>query len=367
MAKPIRILHVVTSLERAGLETMLMNYYRNIDRSKIQFDFLVHRERIGQYEAEVLSLGGKIYRLPELSARNMPSYIKSLHSFLLEHDEYRIIHSHIDALSALPLFIAKKAGLAVRIAHSHTTGFDIDYKLPLRWAAKKFIWKFSTHTWGCSSAAIDFMFGRHAVNPRVINNGIQLERFRFQTSKRNAVRSKLMIKSSSLVLGHIGRFSKVKNHEYLINIFNEISKKRNDSILLLVGDGELTHKIKHQTRELGLSDKVVFLGEREDTPELLQAMDIFVMPSLYEGFGIAALEAIRTGLFTAISPNTPLPAFGSKVIKLSLKSPIDDAHSILTSWRHVKNSSLSRHSTPMPEFDISLLSQSLQRHYESLV
>ncbi len=293
---PIRVLHIVTVMDRGGLETMLMNYYRNIDRTKIHFDFIVHRPQKGAYDDEIIKMGGKIYQMPAINLKNIYTYRKKLKALLIKHPEYQIVHSHLDSLSALPLSVAKKAGIPTRIAHSHTTNFDKNYKSSIRHVYKKFIKYYATDYFGCSKEAVDFMFGKNIPDYYIMHNAIDVDKFKYNQKVRNKVRKNLNIPKDVLVVGHVGRFNYPKNHEFLIDIFYELHKKNKDSLLMLVGEGDLKQKIINKVDKLGLADSVIFLGSRPDVNELMQAMDIFVFPSRYEGLGIALIEAQAAGL-----------------------------------------------------------------------
>ncbi len=298
---PIRILQIVTIMNRGGLETMLMNYYRNIDRNKIQFDFIVHRSEKGAYDDEILSLGGNIYHFSPISFKNLIRYQKDLSTFLRNNPQYKIVHSHLDSLSALPLAIAKRAGVPVRIAHSHNASFDKNLKAKIRNSAKGLIKYTATDMIGCSNEAANFMFGKNAKGYKVINNAIDVEKFRYNPKKRAEVRDSLKISKNCLVIGHVGRFDYQKNHEFLIEIFNEIYRKNKNSVLLLVGNGNGMADIEYRVKELGLKNAVRFLGSRSDIPDLMQAMDVFVMPSRFEGLPVVSIEAQASGLRTYFS------------------------------------------------------------------
>ena len=284
----IRILQCVNDMHRAGLETMLMNYYRNIDREKIQFDFLTHRPQRSDYDDEIESLGGKIYYAPRLYPQNYPKYFKWMKQFFSEHPEYKIIHSHIDAMSYLPLKAAKKANIPVRIAHSHNTAIDRDFKYLLKTYFRFKLPKVANYYCACGKEAGEFLFpGKEYM---YVPNAIEIDRFLFNENVRMKKRRELGIKDE-IVIGHIGRMSYQKNHKYLIDVFAEILKKKNDSILLLIGVGEKLDDIKKYVEKLGLSEQVRFLGNRADVDELYQAMDVFVMPSLFEGLPVVGVEA----------------------------------------------------------------------------
>ena len=297
----IRILHIVTYMDRGGLETMLMNCYRHIDRAQIQFDFLVHREFRADYDDEIESLGGRIYRLPRLNPFS-PGYKKALLDFFKGHPEYRIVHCHLDCMSAIPLAAAKKCGVPVRIAHAHSNSQDKDWKYLLKLCFLKKIPAAATHLFACSEAAGDFMFPGQAVT--VIKNGIESDKFRYDPALRAEIRRELGL-GDELVLGHVGRFMPVKNHAFLIDVLAETKKLRPDARLLLVGEGPLKEQTARKAEELGLADSVLFLGLRSDVHRILQAADVFGMPSLYEGLGIAAVEAQAAGLPCVLSDTVP--------------------------------------------------------------
>lgn len=299
----IRILHVVTDMRRGGIETMLMNYYRHIDRDVIQFDFLTHRDYRSDYDDEIESLGGVIYHLPKLNPFSK-FYKNALRRFLTEHSEYRIVHVHQDCLSSVVLKVAKQCNIPVRIAHSHNSNQTKDVKYPIKLYYKRFISKYATHLMACSEEAGRWMFGKND-EFTVLNNAIDAAAYSFNMEKREAVRKSFGISQDALVLGHVGRFSYPKNHTFLIDVFNQVSKIKNAK-LLLVGDGKLRKEIEEKVESYALQKHVIFTGVREDVSDLLQAMDVFVFPSNYEGLGIVAIEAQAAGLPCFISDKVPI-------------------------------------------------------------
>lgn len=302
MAAPIRVLHIVTYMGRGGLETLLMNLYRSIDREYIQFDFLVHREFRADYDDEIEALGGRIYRMPRLNPID-PRYNRSLLNFFKTHPEYTVVHSHLDCMSAIPLAAAKACGVPVRIAHVHSSSQDRNWKYWIkRYYAKK-IPAVATNLFACSRAAGEWMLQGHDFT--VLNNGIDTDRFSFSPERRAEIRRSLGL-GDSLVLGHVGRFSSVKNHTFLLDIFAHLHKQHPVSKLLLVGDGECRVEIEEKAKTLGLTEDVVFAGSQSDVSPYYQAMDVFVFPSLYEGLGIVAVEAQTSGLPCVISDKVPL-------------------------------------------------------------
>lgn len=315
----IRVLHVVTYMGCGGLETMLMNYYRNIDRSKVQFDFLTHRDFEADYDAEIKSLGGKIYHLPNLNPFSS-SYLNQLNQFFKEHAEYKIVHSHLDCMAGIPLKYAKKNGVPVRIAHSHNSNQVKDVKYMLKMMYKHNISKYATHLFACSQDAGKWMFGNKKFS--VLNNAIDAEKYVYNKDVRIKMRESFGIKQDEFVVGHIGRFNAQKNHSFLIDIFSEFVKINQNSKLILVGEGELQDTIRSKVNNLGLSDKVIFAGLRDDVPQVLQAMDVFVLPSLFEGLGIVNIEAQAAGLHCLISDKVPIECKKTKdlVVQLSLEA-----------------------------------------------
>ena len=294
---PVRILHVVTYMGRGGLETMLMNYYRRVDREKLQFDFLVHRDFEADYDAEILSLGGRIYQTSRLIPWSR-SYRNELKAFFRAHPEYRIIHVHQDCLSSVILQCAEECGIPVRIAHSHAASQDKNLKYPIKLYYRRQIPQYATDLMACGRAAGDWMF--RGAPYRTLCNAIEAEQYAFDENVRKQVRDSFGF-GDRCVVGHTGRFSPQKNHNMVIEVFAECVKRNPDVRLLLVGDGDLRPEIEKKAADLGLADKIVFAGVRSDVNELLQAMDVFLFPSIYEGLSLAVIEAQAAGLPCVIS------------------------------------------------------------------
>ncbi len=293
----IRVLHVVTFMGRGGLETMLMNYYRSIDRTKVQFDFLVHRDFRADYDDEIESLGGKIHRIPRLVPWSF-KYRNALNNFFKTHPEYKIVHVHQDCLSSIICKSAKKNGVPVRIAHSHNNNQDKNLKYLIKLFYRHFIPKYATKLMSCSNEAGRWMFGDHDFI--ILPNAIDTHKFAFSDETAKKIRSEHSIDNKTLVLGHVGRFEPQKNHDFLIDIFYEVQKSV-PAKLMLVGDGYLRKSIEEKVNSLGICDKLIFTGVQNNVHELLQAMDVFIFPSLYEGFGISVIEAQSVGLPCIIS------------------------------------------------------------------
>lgn len=296
----IRVLHVIGSMNRGGAETFIMNVYRHINRDEVQFDFLLEAQKEGAYDKEILELGGKIFfYIPR--KESIFKNKKSLETFFKKHSEYKIVHQHASSQSNIePLKAAKKAGVPVRILHSHSTrqgGSKIH----------KYIHKYNqvvhkntaTRCFACSDLAGQWMYGKQ--NFEIINNGIDTNKFSYNPKKRKQIRKKLNIQSDQFVVGHIGNFVEVKNHEFVIEIFKEMLKIEPSSLLLLVGDGRLKVHIQDMVNKYNLSNNVKFTGLVENPEDYLQAMDAFVFPSFYEGFPVTLVEAQVSGLPCFIS------------------------------------------------------------------
>lgn len=297
----IRILQVVTHMNCGGLESMIMNYYRMIDREQVQFDFLVHRRERAVYDNEIEALGGIIYRLPALNPFS-GKYTNELKRFFKQHPEYKVIHVHQDCMSSVILNVAQECGVEVRIAHSHSSSQDKNLKYLLKLYYKKQIAKYATHLFACGEAAGQWMYDGKEFE--ILNNAINASNYRYDAQKREAMRLELGIDENCLLVGHVGRFNYPKNHTFLIDIFQEVCHKE-ESKLLLVGDGELRTEIEKKVLRNGLEDKVIFTGIRRDVADLLQAIDVFVFPSNYEGLPVTLIEAQASGLRCIISDKVP--------------------------------------------------------------
>lgn len=280
----IIVAHIMGKWNGGGVESVVMNYYRNIDRNKIQFHFLCDEDSTDIPYEEIEKLGGKVIVIPPY--QKLFEYQKELYRIFKENN-YKIIHSHINALSVFPLRIAKKAGVPIRIAHSHSTSNKKEWKKNiLKMILRPFSKLYANNYFACTEYAGKWLFGKKVVERKelnVINNAIDLKKFEFNENTREDLRKELGIKEDVLVIGHVGRFMKQKNHEFLIDVFEKAIKQDDNIYLILVGQGPLEDKIKEMVKEKGIEDKILFLGQRNDVNKLYQAMDIFVLPSLYEG------------------------------------------------------------------------------------
>ena len=317
----IRVLHCVATMGRAGLETMLMNYYRYIDREKVQFDFLENRKFRPDYHEEIYQLGGKIYQTSRLIPWSR-SYRDEVRSFFISHPEYKIVHVHQDCLSSVILQCAEEAGVPVRISHSHAASQDKNLKYLIKLYYRRKIPRYATDLLACSHAAGDFMFP--GCSYQIMKNAIEVDRFTYNSAVRKKIRDEFGF-DDKIIIGHIGRFSPQKNHSFLIQVFAECLKREPEARLLLVGDGELRSDAEKQVKESGIEDKVLFTGVRGDVEELLQAMDVFLFPSLYEGLPVTMIEAQASGLPCVISDQVPEECIiTNDLVKIqSLKNPAD--------------------------------------------
>lgn len=300
--QPIRIAQIMGYMNGAGVEAVVTNYYKYIDKNKFQFDFICCEGSTNIPYEEIESQGGKIIIVP--SYKKVFSYHKKLKKVLKE-GKYKIVHSHINVLSFFSLFAAKKAGVSVRIAHSHSSS---NKKEKTRNIIKKILKNFSkiyaTDYMCCSEYAGRWLFGNKEYDQNkvyLLNNAIDLDRFKYDEKIREYKRKELGIEGKKLVIGNIGRFVEQKNHRFLIDIFNELHKLEKESILVLAGQGPLEEEIKEKVNELNLNDCVKFLGQRSDANELYQAFDVFLLPSLYEGLPVVGVEAQASGLLCVFS------------------------------------------------------------------
>lgn len=304
--EPMRIAQIMGKWVGGGVEAVVMNYYRNIDRNQIQFDFICDSDSKSIPYEEIEALGGKIIIIPPY--QRVIRYHKELKK-ILKQGNYKIVHSHINTLSVFSLFAAKCAKIPVRIAHSHSTTNPKEKKKNLmKQALRPFSRIFATHYMCCSELAGRWLFGNKEYNKgtvALLNNAIDIEQFKYKEEVRKEVRKELGIQEDTLVVGHIGRFEEQKNHNFLIDIFYELQKQQNNSILLLVGQGPKEKEIQNKVKQLKIEDKVKFLGQRKEVNRLYQAFDIFVFPSLYEGLGMCLIEAQCSNLYCLASTNIP--------------------------------------------------------------
>lgn len=307
-----------------GVEAVVMNYYKNIDRNKIQFDFICDDDSTNIPYEEIEKLGGKVIIVPPY--QKLIKFHKEFKRICKENN-YKIVHSNINALSVFPLFAAKCAGVPIRIAHSHSTTNKAEWKKNLlKQALRPFSKVFANTYFACTEHAGRWLFGNKTFDEGkvlVVNNGIDVDSYSFNEKIRKEKRKELNLKDTDIVIGHIGRFMKQKNHEFLIDIFNELYKENNNYKLMLIGQGPLQDEMKQKVKDLGIEDAVMFLGQKTDANKYYQAMDLFLFPSLYEGLGMVFVEAQSAALPSVASTEVPVIAqVSDRAYFIGLDQPI---------------------------------------------
>lgn len=298
-----RVLQIVSELNMGGIQAFLMNVYRNIDREKIQFDFLIDDLPKGFFEDEILSLGGKIYRVTPRK-KSVSQNKKDLNEFFKKHREYQCVHFHCSNLSYIePLVAAQKNKIPVRIMHSHSTNLpnSVVHKI-LHIVHRRKLKFIVTDFLACSDLAGKWLYDGVVETEKItlVRNGIKVDDFLYNEKIRDEYRKKFKIENK-VVFGNVGRFCEAKNHIFLLETFNLLKNKIPNAVLFLVGDGELHEQVFSKINELNLQEKVFTLGARSDVPSILQALDYIIMPSKWEGFPVALLEEQAAGLTCYVS------------------------------------------------------------------
>ena len=312
-----RILHIVPNMNMGGLETFIMNVYRNIDRDKIQFDFLEHYKEESFYDKEINMLGGKVYHFTFRNDNNIFKYIFNLNNFFKNHKEYDVIHCHMESIGALIFLIAKIHGIKIRIGHAHTNSTSNNLKGYIKRITSLFFKYTTTTNLACSEEAGRYLYSNKKIT--VIPNGIDFDKFKFNKDIRVKLRNEYNLKNK-FVIGHVGRMDNAKNQLFLIDVFYEYQKSNKNAILILVGDGELKDAIISKISSLKIEDKVLLFGVRSNINEIYSMFDLFLFPSLFEGLGIVLIEAQINGLTVVASNNIPKSTRISDSIKyLSLE------------------------------------------------
>jgi glycosyltransferase involved in cell wall biosynthesis len=370
MEKQIRVLQVTTVFKAAGIESFIMNMYRNIDRSKVQFDFMVMRNEEEFYDEEIKQLGGKKFTISS-SARNV--FVKVLKESMelykfLQKNPYEIIHIHYTTpLRAFYILAAKRAGVKIRIYHSHSAEVSGKSKIKqfiYNWL-RKCIGNWGTHNFACSEVAAQWMFSQEILASKrykVIYNGIDVNKFQFNLEDRNAVRRKLRIEDRYVII-HTGRFLEQKNHRFILEVFKELKSKCSDAYLLLLGSGDLFENIQQLVKQYNLENDVCFLGVRPDVNRYLSAADCYIMPSLYEGLPVAAVEAECADLPCVFSTNiTDEVALTERVTFLSLDEQITKWCDVLLKYRNLERRNVSDKIVECG-YDVKSVAEYLQKFY----
>lgn len=302
MNEPMRVLQIIGIVCGGGVESVVMNYYRHIDRSKVQFDFVIDGYGTSILDEEIARLGGKVYKVEPYKS-NVFKYMEQIYK-IVKMGHYTIVHSHMNTLAIFGLFAAWLAGAKVRIAHNHATS-DISegkrywMKMLLRPLNRFFANKYCA----CSQVAGKWMFGK-LDNVKIIKNAFDIDAWSYNECVRNRWRSKLNL-NDKFVLGHVGRFEQAKNHMFLLDVFAELKRSSNNSVLMLVGDGSLRKQIENRVKCLGIEKDVLILGLRADANELMQAMDVLIIPSFFEGLSMVAIEGQAASLPIIASMGVP--------------------------------------------------------------
>ena len=318
MEKPVRVVHVLGALHRGGAETFVMNVYRHIDRTRLQFDFIIHTDENCSYRKEIEEMGGRIYLAGRFSLKNALVYQKTWKRLLAEHPEWAVVHGHVRSTACIYMKMAKKTGRTV-IAHSHSisngrgmNGLIKDLmQYPVRYIADYFF--------ACSENAGKWMFGERVVrNPmqyKVIKNAIDVDAFRYHTGYETEIRKEFHLEDKK-VIGTVGRLCDAKNPFFILDVFREVHKRENNTVLLWGGDGELREQIESAVEKRGLQRAVRMVGCVRDVHKLYSAFDVFMFPSKWEGLGISLIEAQAAGLPCFVSEKVPLEAVICKDVKV---------------------------------------------------
>lgn len=334
MEESYRVLHITEKLQAAGIESFIMNIYRNIDRSKVQFDFLVTRNQTEFYDDEIKELGGKKNVIDKMHIKN--TFFRVIRESIelykfLKKNNYECIHIHSGTpLRVFYLMAAKLAKIKIRIYHSHSGEVLGPHKnLNIKKVIFKFLSNmmpfFATDYFACSEVAAVWMYPKRILKDvKIIHNGIDIEKFLFNNEIRDEYRLKLDLQDN-LVIGHIGRFNNQKNHTFLIDVFNELHKENKEAKLLLIGEGKLKEEMKEKVKKLNLEEGVLFLGVRDDVSQIMQAMDVFVLPSNYEGLPVVGVEVQASGLNSIFSDKITKEVIVTNNVKmLSIENNIEE-------------------------------------------
>lgn len=366
----IRILHSVSNMDRAGIETMLMNYYRHIDRTKIQFDFLCNKKKPGAYDDEIRELGGKIFHTPGLNPAKYPQYLQYMKKLFQENPEYQIIEAHNGALGVYALHAAKRNSIPVRIFHAHGASIAKDLKYPLKLFCRKLLPLNMNEHYTCGKDSAKCYFTRRVFAEGdyvLIPNAIELDRFLYNAEIRKKIRMENGLEDKHVV-GHVGNYTPPKNHMFLIDIFVELKKKDPKACLVLLGGGKYMEAVKCRAQELGIADSVRFMGSLPNANEWYQAFDVFVMPSLREGLPLVGIEAQAADLPCFFSTSiTDEIGILEKTSFIDLKQgPEGWAEAICDVFEHQERSNV-RQILAEHGYDIAVEAKKLQERYLKLV
>ena len=352
----IRVLQSIGTLGYTGIAAAVMNYYRHIDRAQVQFDFVTCSPTEERFDKEVLSLGGRIFRVPSRS-RHPFAYFRALKK-IIRQENYDVVHVHRDSASmAVDASAAKRCGVPVIIGHSHSTGSDVPWQ---HYLLRPFVNHLVTDRLACSAEAGQWVFGKKKT-VQIVRNAIDPEEFYFRPDVRASYRAALGIEESHCI-GFVGRLSQGKNVLRLLDIFALVAQKEPKAVLLLIGRGSMHDQIKERAEAYGISDKVLLLGQRNDVGSLMSAMDVFAFPSLFEGLGIVAIEAQTAGLRCVLSTAVPAPNFSGLAEYIELQAENEEwAEKMLPS--SAEDREAVRSLFPDSGYDIKKEAQTMLQYY----
>lgn len=358
-----RILQISYDMSLGGAETLIMNIYRNIDRTKLQFDFLLHSDTESAYEKEIRNLGGRIYRIPRFLGYNKFSYDRNLTRFLLEHPEYEIIHDHLMDSATETFRIAKKLGRKT-IAHSHIVQNTRTFSDLIRFMFRRNLFRYSDYRFACSKAAGEWLY-RGKADFQILKNGIEPSKFIFSEKARKQIRGNLKLNDSDFVIGTVGRCVEQKNQRRAIEILKEIHANNERAKLVIIGDGPLKENLKKQAESLGIKESVIFTGAVANVNEYYSSFDVFLFPSLYEGLGIVLVEAQANGLPCVMSSTTPLDVdlIPQIIHRVSLNENDSKWSSTILESKPLENRSLAQTIIRNAGYDIHEIAKDLERFY----
>lgn len=303
MQQPIRVLHVLGTTNLGGAESRIMDLYRHIDREKIQFDFLVHTNKEGFFDREIIQMGGHIYRLPSFRIYNYIAYKKACRNFFKKNNDYRAVQGHMTSTASIYLPLAKRAGISVTIAHARSAGVDKGLKGTLTKWLRRNLYKHCDYMFACSDLAAKAVFGEKAYAQGkvvLLPNAVDTKEFAYNKALRDEIRKEYDLDGMT-VIGHVGRFHYAKNHEFLLDIFADYYRENKKARLFLLGDGLRRSEMEERAKELKIDCAVIFAGNLNPVAPYYQAMDAFVFPSRFEGMPGTVVEAQAAGLPCLIS------------------------------------------------------------------
>ena len=313
MNEPIKVLYFVDRMLRGGIQSLVIDWISRFDKNKIQVDFLLLDDGI-DYELEktLIEKGCNVYKLKKIWIRQPFDFFKqskAIKHFFMEHHDYKIVHMHSSSKNYMVLKYAKKYGIPIRIAHAHASDFQSGstIKKMVGNLLKPLLIKYANYYFACSNEAGRWLFGEKIIKGKkffVIKNGVDFERFKYDERNRIEIRRHYGINNNDILIGHIGRFTDVKNHSFMVELIEELTKNNNKYKIMFVGDGILKESIENKVKAKNLSDKVIFAGFQSDVSKFLSAFDLFILPSIYEGLGLVLIEAQANGLTCLATKNT---------------------------------------------------------------